>query len=183
LKRLFLLAILIPLSLPAYQYEPVLLKTQAKLLPRLLLMSQGVTYAAPNRFTICIVREPEDGRIATVFKNTLLGYYPNGWQYHSMQIVESGFDTMEQTCKDSEVLYLLKSGEPNIRRAVTFATAHQKLTISYANGDLDYGVLISLYAGRDMRPLLNLAQAKKAKIHFDSDLKRISKFMQRGPVQ
>lgn len=176
MKKL-LVVLSIPLYLCGYQYETVLLKTQAKLTPRLLLMTDGVAFEAQNRFTVCIVREPGEEAVAGTFRDTLLAYYPSGWQYHTMQIVESPYETLEETCAGSEVLYLLNSSEANVRRAVAFATAKRKLTVSYENSYLSYGVLLSLHVGRSVRPYLNLLQAKRAHIRFDSDLKRISKFL------
>lgn len=166
--------------LMAYRYEPVLLKTQAKLAPRLLMMTKGVAYKASNRFTICIVHEAGEERTAADIKDALLAYYPSGWQYHTMQIVTGKYSEMQRTCADSEILFLLNSSEETIRETVAFATATRKLTISYDSSYLEYGVLLSLYVGRSVRPYLNLMQAKKAGMHFDSDLKRISKFYNPG---
>lgn len=171
----FYAVLLIPLMLMGYHYEPVLLRTEAKLAPRILLMTQGVSYAAPNRFTVCIVSENGDSA-AEQFRNYLMGYYPSGWKYHTMQIVMSDFESVPEQCAQSELLYILHSSEDNVRETARYASKNRKVSMSYSDTYLRLGVLVSLYIGKDIRPYLNINQAKASNFHFDDDLKRVSKF-------
>lgn len=176
MKKWVLFGLLVPLSLLAYRYEPVLLKTQAKLAPRLLMMTKGIAYSAPNRFGICIVHEAGEKDVAAQVKQTLLAYYPSGWQYHSMRIVIAEYGAVKEQCADTEVLFMLNGSEERVREMVSFATKTRKLTIAYDNRYLADGVLVSLHVGRSLRPYLNLNQAKAAELYFDSALKRVAKF-------
>lgn len=175
MKRLFLLMLLWPLWLAAYQYEQVLLRTEAKLAPRILLMTKGVTYFAANRFTVCIVGEKEDAA-AEQFRRYLVGYYPNGWKYHTMQTVISDFVSIDTQCRESEMLFVLRGDEADIRHVVEYAASTRKVTMSYLSDYLEEGILISLHVGKDIKPYLNMSQAKQLGFGFVNDLKRVSKF-------
>lgn len=158
-----------------YMYETTLLQTQAKLAPRILLMGKGIPFKEPNRFSICIVHEPGDEKTAAAFKESLLANYPSGWRFHSMEVADSIYASMEQKCADSEMLYLLNTSEPNINKAVEMARRERKLTMAYEHHYLSYGVMLSLYVGRDIRPYLNLDATSDAGIAFENDLVEMSR--------
>lgn len=178
MKRRLLLVLLLPLALAAYQYEPVLLETQAKLAPRLLMMSEGVEARSADLLSICVIYEAGEGEVADAFAGMVRSAYPDGWKSMRIRIVKSRYEALETRCDRCELLYLLNADEEKVRRAVSYATAHRKLTMAYENRFLEYGVLMSLHVGRSVRPYLNLQQAKEAGIHFSSGLKRISKFLE-----
>ncbi|MHC3993593.1 YfiR family protein [Thiomicrolovo sp. ZZH C-3] len=178
MKRFCLLVLLLPLALAAYQYEPVLLETQAKLAPRFLMMSEGVADTDEGVLSICVVYDEGEEEVADAFAGMVRAAYPDGWKGKQIRIIKSRYGELEQRCGRCELLFLLSAEAPDIRRAVSFATAQHKLTVSYENRYLEEGVLISLHVGRSVRPYLNLTQAKAAGIHFSSGLKRISKFLE-----
>lgn len=156
-------------------YETTLLQTQARLAPRILMLSEGVRFQTPYRFSLCVVHEPGDEAAAALFKESMLAYYPNGWQYHSMQLVDATYATMAADCNGSEIIYLLNASETEIAAAAAFAVNNQKLSMAYDSHYLSVGVMLSLSVGRAVRPYLNLGAAEKAGIDFDADLKRISR--------
>ncbi|WP_416768718.1 YfiR/HmsC family protein [Sulfurimonas sp. ST-25] len=172
------MALLLPLALAAYQYETVLLETQAKLVPRFLRMSTGVMNNVEGRLAICVVYDEGEAEVADAFAGMVRSAYPDGWKGERIWIVKSRYGSLERRCARSELLFLLNAEEPKVWRAVSFATAKRKLTVSYENRYLEEGVLVSLHVGRSVRPYLNLSQAKAAGIHFSSGLKRISKFLE-----
>lgn len=175
MRGAFIFALLWPLWLAAYQYEQVLLRTEARLAPRILLMTNGVSYFAANRFTVCIIGKEEDDA-AKQFRQYLAGYYPNGWQYHTMQTVISDFASMQERCRESEMLFVLRGSTEEIRQVVEYAASTRKVTMSYLWDYLDDGILVSLYVGKDIKPYLNMTRAKQSGFVFDNDLKRVSKF-------
>ncbi len=172
--------LLVPLLMWGYTYDLPLLKIQARLAPRLLMMSAGSSLPSEGEMTICLVHEEGDGAIPRFFREQLLQDYPEGLRGRKLKVLAAGYRQMERVCADSDMLYLFPGSRERIREAATFARRTGKLTMAYRSEDLDEGVLMSVHLGRSVRPYLNLRAAKTAGIRFSSDLKRISKFWSAG---
>lgn len=175
LKTLILTLLLSWQTLGAYTYDTTLLQTHAKLAPRLLFLSQGVMFEAPNRFGICIVHEAGDEKAAQTIESTLIAYYPTGLNYHSMTITRSLYARARTECIAHELLFLLDAPDDKIARIIRFASQNKKLTMSYDPRHVDAGALLSVHVGRRVEPILNVAAAKRSGIAFGTSLLQIAR--------
>jgi len=142
--RIFLFFILFVSSLFGYNYDELLLKADATIFPKIMLMDKKIkNKLIDNKIIYTIVYSPCDYETAlhvkeyieTIFKKHM-DKYP-----YELDLVE--FSHLSLNTKAS-ALYILKSSTQNIKKAANIARQKGIISFSYDVNYLKYGLLFSL---------------------------------------
>ena len=157
----------------AYTYEQTILKSYAKIAPRIILMSENHRQISEN-IEIFIVYEEGDEESAQLLKSYMLEGYPRGLNNHLLKIKTVSYDSFKDAPKYS-LVFLFDGEDSHIQKVISFTKKKHILSMSYHYSYLDYGVLLSLHVGKTLKPYLNIKAAKESGIIFKNNLIAISK--------
>jgi len=165
-----------------YSYSDQLMQIYAKISPRIVLMSK-MPYSIPeNSIDIIILYEKGDGRAAENLRKKMLQIYPEGLKGRKLEIELIPYGEDKKLRKVS-MLFFMEGDIDSVVTALDFAKKNRVLTISYSKRLLAYGVILSLYIGKTVKPFLNLEAARSRGIVFDNILFKISKIYSSKSVQ
>lgn len=157
----------------AFIYDNDLLNTYAKLSPRFILLSTQVD-KIEDEINICLLHDKLDEKSALHFIELINDNYPKGIKKYSIKTTKTYYEDID-SCKSSNLLFLLKSKSDVIDTTMVFAKQNKIMTISYDSTLLENGVDISLFLGRNVVPYLNMKSMREKEIELDNRLLRISK--------
>jgi hypothetical protein len=171
--RLFVLLYISTTTINASAYDDETLTIFAKIIPRLVLMSNQKEHIKES-IGVCIVNEKIDENTAFSLMDKLHDAYPNGISNHFLTTLNSTYTTIDR-CQNSQLIFLLNTNDKNIEKALQYSEVHKALVMSYDPKYLENGVEASLFLGRKVTPYLNISALRKNGIEVDNLLIRISK--------
>lgn len=162
-------------SSPLYAstYDDDVIDIYAKIIPRLILMSnEKAKYN--ERVEICVLHDKMDERSALSLTEKISAEYPSGIKNLKIKMTSTAYSNMD-ICENSQMLFLFNSSDSNIEKAAKFSNEHKVMSMSYDAKYLENGVALSLFLGRKVVPYINMNSFRKTGIELDNVLLRISK--------
>lgn len=170
--KALILVILITVVVPvdAAEYDQLLLKTQASIFPKIILLDKDIeTKIASNEIVISIIHSINDHVTAVTLKNLMEESYKENLGNKKLIIRLIDFDKFEET--DVATAYFIMQGSSKIHEKVTaHAAKNKRVCFSYNYKDFENNALISLLIKEKTYVYLN-----KSAIH-DYDIKFLPLF-------
>lgn len=170
----FLVWLLIALPLAAFEYNPLLLRAQSTIFPKLLLLCETPkTLLVGNTMVLTIVHTQEDILTATALKLMINEQYHDHLGAYPFKIKLRRFDRLDGIHKSS-AYYLLKLPAP--APVINLALRQHSITFAYDVADLEAGALFSLALQRHTIIYLNHGILDRYRIRFNETLYQVVRF-------
>lgn len=173
ITRVFALLLFLSLQLSASQYNSTVIELEAKLFPKMLLLSENIKKHA-STLHIVIIAKDSANYSARVFKENIEKNYAKKLQNREVVVQIKEFTDAKKSNADG-VIVLYHSAE-ELTKIATWANEHKIPSFAYDPAHLEYGILASLYIGATTKPYLNKNTISKYNFSFDPYLLKLSKF-------
>lgn len=178
MKRLFALLLII-LPLLAQSYNEHILKIEANIIPRIILMDYKFEEKlADGQIAIAIVYDPIDLPHAKNIKKFFEEKYPKGIKGYPLNITLITYDMLHEKASRATLYYLMDSDAQSITKAIQKSVPTHTLVFTHDSQNLKYGAHVSLRIDKKIVPYLNPASLKKSGIVLRPALLSISEFYQ-----
>lgn len=171
IKKFFLLSLL-SLQLFASQYNSTVFELEAKLFPKIVILSENIKTESKN-LILYIVAKEEDTYDALEFKEAIELAYPNKLMNKVVKVFVKEFNALEG---NPDAIIVFQNSEDEIRKIAKWANTNKIISLSYDPSYLDYNILSSIYIGRSIKPYLNRKIMQKYNFSFNPYLLELSKF-------
>ena len=176
MKKIILFLILCVSALFGFEYDNILLQTQATIYPKIILLDKKLPHKLiNNEIVYTIICETGDYQTALKVKkmiNQTFHHYLGNYVYQVKIVKCTDFSTLKKTT----AIYVLSPCE-NIKEIATFAKKRGIISFAYDFNDLKKGLLISLNIEREIVFYLNKDVLNREKIELvDSFLQMVQFF-------
>lgn len=179
MKRLFALILLIALPLFPQSYNEHILKIEANIIPRIILMDYQFEEKLTNGgITIAVIYNPIDLPSAKTIKKFIHEKYPKGIKGYPINVTLLTYDTIVQKAVKSTLYYLMDSDVETVTKAIEQGRKNRILVFSHDSQNLKYGAHVSLRIDKKIVPYLNPASLKASNITLRPALLSISELYQ-----
>ena len=132
-------------SVLAERYDPLLLRAQASIFPKIILLDQDLeTKITGNEVVITIISTTHELNTANKLKMLILDKYGGGLGGYKLSVNTVFFDDVDKS--ELAAAYIVLQGpELLIEKVVSHASSHKRIVFSYSYADFIYNTTISLY--------------------------------------
>ena len=180
--RVFLFFILFVQSLFGYNYDDLLLRADASIFPKIMLMDKKIkNKLIENKIIYTIVYDQCDYETALHVKEYIESIFKDHIDRYPFEVDLVEFSQLSSNTKAS-AFYVLKSSTDNIKKAADIA--HQKgiISFSYDINNLKDGLLFSLVIEKTTVLYLNKEYLHTNSIDFDDFLLQTVKFIDKNSI-
>jgi hypothetical protein len=171
--RVFLSFLLLSaLPLFATQYNSTVLELEAKLFPKIILLNDNIDKKVKN-LQIFIISKKIDFDTAYELQKSIEFYYPDTLMGKKIFIHVQEFEKFTIL---PDALIVLYHENKILQEIALWANTHKVVTLGYDPYYMDYGILGSLYIGKNTKPYLNKKVIQKYNFTFNPYLLELSKF-------
>lgn len=167
-----LLLLLLSIQLFANQYNTTVLELEAKLFPKIIMLSEEVNEESES-LVLYIIAKEEDTYDAQEFKESIKAIYPDKLGDKVVKVFVKEFESIEEY---PDGIIVLNNDLEEIQKIASWANANKIVSLSYDPSYLDYGILGSIYIGRSIKPYLNREVIRKYNFNFNPYLLELSQF-------
>lgn len=179
MKRLFALFMLMTLPLFPQSYNEHILKIEANIIPRIILMDyQFEEKLIDGKITVAVIYNPIDLPSAKTIRKFFLKKYPDGIKGYPINIILVPYDTVLATPYKATLYYLMDSDPETVTRTVERSRKERILVFSHDSQNLGRGAHISLRIDKKIVPYINPASLKASNISLRPALLSISELYQ-----
>lgn len=156
MKRIAILIFLLNILLFASSYNEFLLKIQAKIYPKIILLDKKIDEALKDeKVRIGIVYDDGDFFTALFIKELIIKMYNNRLNGYYFEIVPiKMLNILNKSQNIYSYLYILKSNPDNLKMLSFYVQKNRIVTFTYDKNDLKYGFLFSV--NLEKRPVIYL---------------------------
>lgn len=172
IKRFLLLTLLLCLPLFAMHYNASLLEIQAKLFPKIAMMSEDREKSKKN-LTIYIIAKQSDYIQAKKLKELIETNYPHKALKRDILV---SIDVFREFKNSPDAIIILDHTPQELQEIALWANEHKVISLAYDPYYLQYGILASLFIGPSTKPYINKEILQKYNFRFNSYLLKLSKF-------
>lgn len=172
IQRVLSLFLILSLQLLATQYEPTVLKLEAKLFPKMILLNEGLDKTSDS-LHIYIVTKEWDLNAAEELKSNIESYYPQKISGKKVVVEIKEFNKLKNL---PDALIVLHHSKDELIKIARWANRHKVMSLAYDPAYMEYGLLASLYIGKSTKPYLNKKIIQKYGFKFNPYLLKLSKF-------
>ncbi len=179
MKRLFALLILISLPLFAQSYNDHILKIEANIIPRIILMDYKFKEKlVDGKIAIDIVYDPIDLPHAKRIKKFFEEKYPAGIKGYPIDITLIPYSQLAEQPPKATLYYLMDSSAQTIIQAINRSRQSRILVFTHDSQNLKHGAHVSLRIDKKIVPYINPASLKASGIVLRPALLSISELYQ-----
>ena len=180
--RIFLFFILFIQSLFGYNYNDLLLKADATIFPKIMLMDKKIkTKLIDGELIYTIVYDKSDYETALHVKEYIEKTFKKRMDRYPYEVDLVEFSQLSTNTKAS-ALYVLKSSVENIKKAADVAHKKGIISFSYDVNNLKYGLLFSLVPENSTILYLNKEYFYSKNIDFVDYLLSMVRFIDKKSV-
>lgn len=170
IKLVFICFILMVNNVHAYDYDPLLMRAQATIFPKIILLDKDLSRKMTvDQIVITVLYDSQDKNIALKLKELMTLQYKNNLGEKQLTVNVVDFDKFDETVASTAYI-LLKSSETMHGKITAHAASKQRLVFSYDYKDFQNNVLISILVKEKTYIYLN-----KSALH-DYDIKFLPLF-------
>lgn len=156
-------------------YDPILLKIQANIYPRVMTLDRELEEKNPDGpVTLLVLHALEDLPAAEEIARGVEEKYLGLLDGLPFQVAVLAYRALEPETPAS-AFYLLSADEADMEKALEIARTRRLLTFSYEEKELERGVCVSSHVGSKIRPYVNVAAIRESGVRIDPTLYRVSK--------
>ena len=144
LRTIATILLISSISAMAAEYDPLLLRTQATIFPKIILLDKDLeNKIASNEIIISIVYSSEDKSNAELLKNLMLEQYAENLGNKKLTINLHNSEIPDTS--NPSTAYFIMQGNPDAHEKITsFAARHKRVCFSYNYKDFKNNALISI---------------------------------------
>jgi hypothetical protein len=172
IKKLLVSLLLVQLQVFANHYKSTIIELEAKLFPKMLMLSEDIKKDS-QYLHIYIIAQEKDMNRAKEFKTAIESNYKEKLMNKTVKVYIQEFHSIENY---PDGIIVLHHSQEELLRISNWANANKIVSFSYEPSYLDFGILGSLYIGASTKPYLNKKVIKKYKFNFNPYLLELSKF-------
>ena len=172
IQKLLFLCLLLVANLSALEYDETILELEAKLFPKIILLSDGIRQESET-LTIYIIAQELDQESAEYLKEHILSNYPKKISGKKIEVSIKEFMAFK---KKPDAIIVLDHDGQSLTKIANWANTHKVISLAYDPYYMSYGLLASLHIGKATKPYLNSAVIKKYNFSFNPYLLKLSKF-------
>lgn len=147
-------------------YDPLLLRAQASIFPKIILLDQDLNKKTPdNKVVITIVSTIRDPQIAEQLKKLIEDKYGGSLGNKKLKVNVTTFDKFNSNTL-STVYIVLDAPGSMIEKVVSYASSHERIVFSYSYADFVYNTLISLHVKEKTYIYINKSAVQSYGIRF-----------------
>lgn len=156
--------------------DPILMNTQARIIPKMMVMIRNGT-PRMNPVTMAIVYDDHRRDIAQQFGAKVLQLYPNGISDMSLRIsVMHLEDVLKST--NIDYVYAIRMDDDSVSKLAEWGIEKKVPTFSYEVSDLGSGILGSVSIERTTKIYINKSALKAGKFQCNDALIQISRLIE-----
>lgn len=179
MKRLFALFMLLTLPLFPQSYNEHILKIEANIIPRIILMDYKFKEKlSDGKIAIDVVYDPIDLPHAKRIKKFIEAKYPMGIKGYPIHITLTPYRMLAEQPHRATLYYLMDSDAGTITKTVAQSRKNRVLVFTHDSQNLKYGAHVSLRIDKKIVPYLNPASLKESGIALRPALLSISELYQ-----
>lgn len=180
--RKFFIFMLFVQSLFGYSYDDLLLKADAAIFPKIMLMDKKIkNKLIDNKIIYVIVYNKDDYEIALHEKEYIENSFKKHMGSYPYKIDLVTFSHLSFNTKAS-AFYVLKSSIDNIKKAANIARKKEIISFSYDVNNLKHGLLFSLVIENSTILYLNKEYLHTKKIDFVDYLLSMARFIDKSSI-
>jgi len=172
IKRVLSLFLILSLQLLATEYKPTVLRLEAKLFPKMILLNEGLNKMSDS-LHIYILAKEWDLNAAEELQNYIESYYPEKISGKDIVVEIKVFKELKNS---PDALIILHHDKEELIKIASWANRHRVMSLAYDSAYMEYGILASLYIGKSTKPYLNKQIIQKYGFKFNPYLLKLSKF-------
>ncbi|ADN08445.1 hypothetical protein [Sulfurimonas autotrophica] len=180
--RVLLFYFLLVQLLFGYNYDDLLLKAQASIFPKIMLLDKKIeNKLVKNKIIYTIVYDGSDYQTALHVKKYIETTFKGRFDKYPYEIHLVDFSHLSTDTKAS-AFYVLKSSTKNIQKAAKIAYEKRIISFSYDINNLKYGLLFSLIIENSTVLYLNKEYLHIKNIDFGDFLLQMVKFIDKNSI-
>ncbi len=155
-------------------YDEKILNLHSKVFPKIILTDKKLNEKLlDEHIIISILYEKVDKDKALELKKAIKKNYPtlNG---KNMLVELRTYSNLDKNLS-ATAYYMLRSDKEEILKASSLINKVNRISFSYDNKYLDYGVVMSLHIGKKVSPFINIKALKKSKIELNNNIFKVAK--------
>jgi len=177
-RKYLLLCLFFVHSLYAYVYNDLLLKTQATIFPKIILLDQNlVDKLHNNTVTLAIVYEKEDFYIAQNIQKLIEKHYNSLLDEYKFHVILLDISKIKNFNEKVTAFYVLHLSENNVTEVSQLAAEKDIITFSYDLENLQKGLLFSVTIEQAPTFYLNKKNLYPENVNFVPPLLQMVKFI------
>ena len=162
----------------ANTYDPLLLRAQASLFPKIVLLDRHLDQKAPDgEVMLTIVSTGADRHVAQQLQKIIEGKYGNSLGNNNMTVTVTTFEDFDPKYLATAYI-LLQGSEPLFKKVVSHASSNKRIVFSYSYADFKYDSLISLYMKEKTYIYINKSTVKLYGVSFLPVFYKITKILE-----
>jgi hypothetical protein len=172
IQKILSLLIILSVQLFASQYNSIILELEAKLFPKMILLSEDLDKNA-TALNIYIIAKEIDTHSAEQFKKLIKSNYPDKILGKKVEVSVKKFKHFKDL---PNALIVLRHNEEELSKIALWANKNKIISLAYDPSYMQYGILASIYIGKTTKPYLNKTAIQKYGFVFNPYLLELSKF-------
>ncbi len=180
MKKILLILLIFKILIFANNYNDFLLKIQAKIYPKIILLDKKIDKKlVDGKIIVGIVYDKGDFFIANRVKNLIKSLYGSRLDEYEFKVVPIDMlNILNDRYSNFSYLYILKSIPDRFERLSLFVNRNKIVTFIYDKNDLKYGFLFSLDIKRE--PIIYMNKKISKIFDFNQYLYSIVRFVDEG---
>ena len=173
--KILLIILLVSLSLYSYEYDELLLRAQASMFPKIILLDQEINLKiTDSTVLLSIIYNDNEAKEANDFKDLIDKEYKGVLGSYSLVIKTVHVDKFSST-DNSSAYFIFDAIDKNKKDVVTHAIKNKRISFSYSNKCFANNTLISLFLKERTYIYLNKSALSEYKIKFAPIFYKIAK--------
>jgi hypothetical protein len=165
-KFIIFCSIFFTTTLFGYKYDNLLLKAQANIFPKLVLLDKKIAQKAlNNEIVFCIVHHPSDTIKAKNIQESIEKRFGNRLEQYKLKVITRTFDNVRRY-ERVNAYYILQGPLDKVKKITDIAKEKQSPTFSYDPFYFKADVLLSMTIENSSIIYLNPKVLKKYKLDF-----------------
>jgi len=159
-------------------YDPLLLRAQASIFPKIILLDKDLSNKITgNEIVLTVVSTDKEKHIAQHLQGLLEDKYRDGLGNKNLVVNTAIFEEFEKNSQATAYI-VLRGGEPLFKEVVSHASSNNRIVFSYSYTDFEYNALISLHVKEKTYIYLNKSSVKLYGIKFLPIFYKITKIIE-----
>lgn len=170
--KLFAFLLSLSLQLAASQYNSTIIELEAKLFPKMMLLSEDIDKNS-SVIEIFIIAKESAEYSAKLFQKNIEKNYAKRIRNKNFKVTIKAFEDINS---HPDAIITLYHSDNEIQKIAQWANKNKIPSFCYDPTDLENGILASLYIGATTKPYLNKITINRYSFSFDPYLLKLSKF-------
>jgi len=164
-------------ALAAFGYDELLIDAQSSIVPKIALLDKDIQKKLVNgKLQIAIVHDVDDNEQAKEIVSKMNANNAGKVGAYALRAVSVEFSQLSKN--DASIIYILRSSDINIKKAVALARQKGVISFVYDKADLSSGAMLSMSIERSAVITLKRSAMKESGIQFAESFYKIVRIVE-----